>query len=111
MLRRSSADADLDAEVKHYFDAHVAALHASGLSPADARRRARLELGEPAAVREDVRAAGWEHMLTTVLAVVRYALRRMRNNPGATTVCALTLALGIGASTAIFSAVKPILLE
>jgi putative ABC transport system permease protein len=56
-----------------------------------------------------VRASGWEHVVTEFLTDLRYGLRRLRSNPGFAALSILTLALGIGASTAIFSAVNPIL--
>ena len=109
LVHRSASDRDVDDEVQHFLDETTAALVARGLSPDEARRAARLELGSAAAVRDEVRATGWEHLVGTVAADVRYGARRLRHAPGFALVSALTLALGIGASTAIFSAVNPIL--
>ena len=77
----------------------------------DALRAARLDLGNVTVVREQVRAAGWEHTIETFFADVHYALRRLRRSPAFTVAATITLALGIGASTAIFSAISPVLLE
>jgi putative ABC transport system permease protein len=111
LTNRTAADEDAGDEVQHYFDEATAALVASGLSPEDARRTARLELGNMTTVWEQVRSYGWENVVPTLLADVRFAGRWLRKNPGFTVVSALTLALGVGASTAIFSAVNPILFQ
>ena len=58
-----------------------------------------------------MRDAGWESTLETLIVDVRYGLRRLRSNPGFTAVSAITLALGIGATTVIFSAINPILFK
>jgi putative ABC transport system permease protein len=105
------ADRDLDAELRHYLELTTADFVARGLSPDEARRAARLQLGNPTVTREQVRAYGWENAVETLAADLRYATRRLRNSPGFTAVCAVTLALGVGAVTAIFGAVNPILFE
>lgn len=109
LTHRSAADLDVADEVRHYLDQATAAHVADGLSPAEAERAARLEIGNLTAVSEQVRGVGWENLLESLLADVRYAGRRLRATPGFTAVTALTLALGIGATTAIFSALNPIL--
>jgi putative ABC transport system permease protein len=111
LVNRSAADRDIADEVEHYLAEAAAALEARGLSPDDARRAARRQLGSAAAVREQVRAYGWENVVETTLSDVRHALRRLRRYPAHAVVAVLTLALGIGASTAIFSAVNPVLFE
>ena len=111
LTHRRAADQDIADEVRHYLDLAADAHERRGLSPAAARRAAQLELGNATVVEERVRSFGWENAVDTVIADVRYGLRWLRSNPGFTAVSAITLALGIGATTAIFSAVNPILFE
>ncbi|HSD31706.1 MAG TPA: ABC transporter permease [Gemmatimonadales bacterium] len=111
LANRSAADQDVADEVRHYLDQATAAHLARGLSPDAARLAARAEFGNLTSVREQVREVGWENALETIAADLRHAARRLVHNPGFTVVSGITLALGLGATTAIFSAVRPILLE
>lgn len=111
LLRRRDADREVADEVRHYLDEATAAHLARGLSPDDARRAARLELGGEVQVNEIVRGSGWEHAVETAFADLRYAARRLLAAPGFAGITVLTLALGIGATTAIFSALNPILFQ
>ena len=111
LTHRGAADRDAADEVEHYLEQITADLEHAGLDPDEARRAARLELGNVALVTEQVRGYGWEHALDTLLADVRFGARQLRRRPGFSAVGIMTLALGIGASTAIFSAVNPILFE
>jgi putative ABC transport system permease protein len=111
LTNRPAADRDVADEVRDYLDRAVAAHRARGLSDADALRAAHLELGNTTVVREQVRGYGWENVVDTVLADLHFAARRLRSNPGFAAVSVLTLAIGVGASTAIFSAVNPILFQ
>jgi putative ABC transport system permease protein len=93
LTHRSAADADVDDEARHYFEETISALIARGLSPDEARRAARLELGTMATVSEDVRAYGWENVLGATIADLRYGVRRLRTTPGFTAITVLTLAI------------------
>ncbi len=104
-------DREVADEVEHYLAQAAEAHEAAGLTPAEALRAARLELGGVTGVREQVRGYGWENAVETLAADLRYAVRRLARAPGFTIVATLTLALGIGATTAIYSAVRPVLFE
>ena len=76
LLNRPAADREIGDEVEHYFDEAAAELERSGLSPEAARRAARLEFGTVTAVREEVRAYGWENAIDTAIADVRHGFRQ-----------------------------------
>jgi len=101
----------MEAEWRAHLDAHVDALVASGLSRADATRRARTEFGDPARWREqalEVRGVGW---VTDLAADLRYGLRQMQRAPVFTATVLVTLAAGIGLNTAVFSVIDAVLVR
>ena len=111
LLNGRRADRAVDDEVRHFLDEAAAEYEANGMAPADAARAARLRVGNALAIREEVRASGWEHVVETLAADLRYGMRRLAGHPGFTVVTITTLGLGIGAVTAILSVARPVLVR
>jgi putative ABC transport system permease protein len=111
IFRLAKVDRDIDDELQSHIALRTDDNLAAGMSPVDARRDALLRFGNPAATKERVAGADAVLLLESIWLDIRYTLRQFRNSPGFATTAIVILALGIGASTAIFSAVNPILFQ
>ena len=104
-------EVDLDQEVHSHLEMLTEENIRAGMSPKEAQRAARIELGGIEQVKEQVRDERIGNWLRSVISDCRYGVRQFRKNAGLTVVVVLTLALGIGATTAIFSVVYGVLLR
>jgi predicted permease len=111
LIRPARADHDIADEVDSFFGEAKAEFEARGLPPEQAAHAARVSLGNVTALREQVRSYGWENIVSGTFQEIRYMLRRLRATPGFTLMSIGTLALGLGATTTIFSVINGVLLK
>jgi len=110
-VRRAETDRELDQELASHIDMRADHLERIGLTRAEAERRARIEFGGHERFKEECREAIAGNFIDILIQDVRFGLRMFRKSSGITVIAILTMALGIGATTAIFSVVDATLLE
>jgi putative ABC transport system permease protein len=108
---RRKAEQEMDEELGAFLNASAERKMQAGMSASEAHRAARVDMGSIESVKEEIRGAGWENTVEALWTDVRYSVRILAKAPLFASVVVLTLALGIGANTAIFSLMNSLLLK
>ncbi|MGB6131564.1 MAG: permease prefix domain 1-containing protein, partial [Acidobacteriaceae bacterium] len=111
LLHPTKRNVQIEDELRSFFEASVRDKIRNGMSPQEAQRAARIEIGSREMVRHKVWSAGWESTVDSCVRELRVAARQLRKSPGFAASVILTLALGIGATTAIFTLVYDAMLR
>ena len=111
LFHRNTVETELDEELRFHFEKQVSKFMQSGMAPDEAKRRAGREFGGMEQVKEEHRDARGVRFIETLLEDIRYGLRILSRTPVIASVAVLSLALGIGANTAIFSVMDAVMLR
>src|SRR3984893_8537994 len=111
LFQKRALDAQLSSEVRFHIEELTDANIAAGMSREEARRKAALEFGGGEQIKEELRDVHRVAVIDASIANLRSAFRFLRKSPSFSATVILTLALGIGANSAVFSAIDAILLE
>ena len=110
-FHRRRSDAELQEEIRTYLEEETAENAARGMPPVEARRQARIMLGNPQRIREELWQQNTLRMIDNLWRDLKYATRTLRRTPAFATIAILVMALGIGANVALFTVVRSVLLN
>lgn len=111
LFRRRDVDRDVNDELQHFLDQAIRENVRAGMSPAEAERAARARIGTMTGARETALSVGWEIGIESLLRDMRYAFRAIRRSPGFAAAAIVTIALGVGATTTMFSVINAVMLR
>jgi predicted permease len=111
LFQKTRAEKELDKELRFHLDQQIAGEIAEGVSPEDARRRANLDFGALESIKQQTRESGRGNFLETIFQDLAYGVRMLNKSLSLTAIIVITLALGIGVNTAIFSVLNGLLLR